>query len=87
MKKIVIYWFRNDLRLQDKFTLQQACGLAWFESQLLDYDVCSNQGNCLYLAGLGTDPRGYLGGLWFEPKKQAKQHDPDGSYRQLWSTQ
>lgn len=58
---------------------------AWFESQLLDYDVYSNQGNCLYLAGLGTDPRGYLGGRWFDPKKQAKQHDPDGEYRRLWN--
>jgi deoxyribodipyrimidine photo-lyase len=59
---------------------------AWFESQLLDYDVYSNQGNCLYLAGLGTDPRGYLGGRWFDPQKQAKQHDADGSYRTLWNT-
>lgn len=59
---------------------------AWFESQLLDYDVYSNQGNCLYLAGLGTDPRGYLGGRWFDPRKQAKQHDADGSYRTLWNT-
>nr|WP_315486755.1 DASH family cryptochrome [uncultured Undibacterium sp.] len=59
---------------------------AWFESQLLDYDVYSNKGNCLYLAGLGTDPRGYLGGRWFDPQKQAKQHDPDGAYRRLWNT-
>lgn len=58
---------------------------AWFESQLLDYDVYSNQGNCLYLAGLGTDPRGYSGGRWFDPRKQAKQHDADGSYRTLWN--
>ena len=61
-------------------------GAAWFESQLLDYDVYSNHGNCLYLAGLGTDPRGYSGGRWFDPQKQAKQHDADGSYRRLWST-
>ncbi|MFZ6801194.1 DASH family cryptochrome [Undibacterium sp. Di24W] len=59
---------------------------AWFESQLLDYDVYSNQGNCLYLAGLGTDPRGYLGGRWFDPQKQTKQHDADGAYRRLWNT-
>lgn len=58
---------------------------AWFESQLLDYDVYSNQGNCLYLAGLGTDPRGYLGGRWFDPQKQAKQYDADGEYRRLWN--
>jgi deoxyribodipyrimidine photo-lyase len=61
-------------------------GAAWFESQLLDYDVYSNQGNWLYLAGLGTDPRGYLGGRWFDPQKQAKQHDADGRYRRLWNT-
>ncbi len=33
-------------------------GAAWFEAQLLDYDVYSNQGNWLYIAGRGTDPRG-----------------------------
>jgi deoxyribodipyrimidine photo-lyase len=38
------------------------------------------------LAGLGTDPRGYLGGRWFDPQKQAKQHDADGSYRRLWNS-
>jgi deoxyribodipyrimidine photo-lyase len=59
---------------------------AWLEAQLIDYDVYSNQGNCLYLAGLGTDPRGYLGGRWFDPQKQAKQHDADGHYRRLWGT-
>jgi deoxyribodipyrimidine photo-lyase len=31
-------------------------GAAWFEAQLIDYDVCSNQGNWLYIAGRGTDP-------------------------------
>jgi deoxyribodipyrimidine photo-lyase len=58
---------------------------AWLESQLLDYDVYSNQGNCLYLAGLGIDPRGYLGGRWFDPQKQAKQHDAGGEYRRIWN--
>ena len=58
-------------------------GAAWFESQLIDYDVYSNQGNWLYIAGRGTDPRG---GRRFNPDKQALEHDPDGTYRQLWST-
>lgn len=58
-------------------------GAAWFESQLLDYDACSNQGNWLYIAGLGTDPRG---GRRFNPEKQTREHDADGSYRRLWST-
>ena len=58
-------------------------GAAWFESQLVDYDACSNQGNWLYVAGKGTDPRG---GRRFDPRRQAREHDADGSYRALWST-
>jgi deoxyribodipyrimidine photo-lyase len=56
-------------------------GAAWFESQLIDYDVYSNQGNWLYIAGRGTDPRG---GRRFNPKKQADDHDLDSSYRSIW---
>ena len=56
-------------------------GAAWFESQLLDYDPYSNQGNWLYIAGLGTDPRG---GRHFNIEKQARQYDPDGHYQRLW---
>ena len=58
-------------------------GAAWFESQLVDYDVYSNQANWLYIAGRGTDPRG---GRRFNPIKQAQDHDADGSYRRLWGT-
>ena len=57
-------------------------GAAWFESQLIDYDVYSNQGNWLYLAGRGTDPRG---GRRFNVDKQTAEHDPDGAYRECWS--
>jgi len=57
-------------------------GAAWFESQLLDYDVYSNQGNWLYLSGRGTDPRQ---GRRFNPDKQAQDYDADGSYRALWA--
>lgn len=57
-------------------------GAAWFESRLLDYDVYSNQGNWLYIAGRGTDPRG---GRRFNPDKQTREHDPEGRYRSLWS--
>ena len=56
-------------------------GAAWFESQLIDYDVYSNQGNWLYIAGRGTDPRG---GRPFNVAKQTQDHDPHGSYRRLW---
>ncbi len=58
-------------------------GAAWFESCLIDYDVASNQGNWLYLAGCGTDPRG---SRRFNPARQAAEYDPDGAYRALWST-
>ncbi|NCA70188.1 MAG: DASH family cryptochrome [Sphingobacteriia bacterium] len=57
-------------------------GAAWFESQLVDDDVYSNQGNWLYIAGRGTDPRG---GRRFDPLKQAREHDPDGVYRARWA--
>jgi deoxyribodipyrimidine photo-lyase len=67
----LIYDLRSDWR----------AGAAWFESQLLDYDVYSNQGNWLYIAGRGTDPRG---GRRFNPQKQAQDHDANGSYRALW---
>lgn len=58
-------------------------GAAWFESQLIDYDVYSNQGNWLYIAGRGTDPRG---GRSFNIQKQMREHDPEGTYRQMWSS-
>lgn len=58
-------------------------GAAWFESQLIDYDVYSNQGNWLYISGGGTDPRG---GRRFNLAKQAAMHDPQGEYRMRWCT-
>lgn len=59
-------------------------GAAWFESCLVDYDVYSNQGNWLYIAGRGSDPRG---GRRFNPDKQSAEHDADGAYRRLWARQ
>ncbi len=57
-------------------------GAAWFEACLVDYDVYSNHGNWLYIAGCGTDPRG---GRHFNIDKQTADHDGDGSYRRLWA--
>lgn len=56
-------------------------GAAWFESQLIDYDVCSNYGNWTYIAGIGNDPRE---NRWFNVKGQADRYDPNAEYRQLW---
>ena len=56
-------------------------GAAWFESQLIDFDVYSNQGNWLYISGRGTDPRG---GRAFNLIKQANEYDPEGIYQRMW---
>lgn len=75
MRQIVASYLIYDLRIDWR------AGAAWFESQLLDYDVYSNQGNWLYIAGLGTDPRG---GRRMNLDKQAQEHDPQGLYRKQW---
>lgn len=56
-------------------------GAMWFESQLIDYDVCSNWGNWNYTAGVGNDARGFR---YFNIPKQAKDYDPQGDYVRHW---
>ena len=56
-------------------------GAAWFESQLIDYDVCSNYGNWNYVAGVGNDARGFR---FFNIFKQSEDYDRDGSYVKHW---
>ncbi len=56
-------------------------GAAYFEEQLIDYDVRSNWCNWAYLAGVGNDPRG---DRHFNIEKQAKDYDPNNLYRDLW---
>jgi len=76
MRQNVASFLVNDLACDFR------AGAAWFESMLIDYDPCSNQGNWLYLAGRGTDPRE---GRRFDPSRQAAMYDPDGAYRGLWN--
>ncbi len=56
-------------------------GAEWFESQLIDYDVCSNWGNWNYTAGVGNDARGFR---FFNILKQAQDYDPEGIYVKHW---
>lgn len=56
-------------------------GAAYFESQLVDFDVASNWGNWAYIAGVGADPRG---GRIFNLNDQADRYDPDQIYRRRW---
>ena len=65
----------NDLKLDWRY------GAAYFEQQLIDYDVCSNWGNWAYLAGVGNDPRGKR---YFNIDKQANDYDKNKTYRKLW---
>ena len=56
-------------------------GAEWFESLLVDYDVCSNWGNWNYTAGVGNDARGFR---YFNIAKQTKDYDPQGEYIKHW---
>lgn len=58
-------------------------GAAWFEHALIDYDVCSNWANWLYIAGVGNDPREHR---YFNIAKQAARYDPKGDYTRYWTT-
>lgn len=56
-------------------------GAAYFEMQLLDYDVSSNWGNWAYIAGVGNDPRPFRK---FNIKKQQEQYDPECKFTNYW---
>lgn len=56
-------------------------GAAWFESQLLDYDVYSNYGNWAYCSGVGNDPKVYR---LFNNILQAEKYDPQGAFIKHW---
>ncbi|WP_322804305.1 DASH family cryptochrome [Vibrio alfacsensis] len=56
-------------------------GAAYFESQLIDYDVASNWGNWQYLAGVGADPRGTR---QFNLEKQTQMYDPYMEFIDRW---
>ncbi|WP_370576763.1 FAD-binding domain-containing protein [Pedobacter sp. N36a] len=71
----VASYFCNDLCLDWRY------GAAYFEQQLIDYDVCNNWGNWAYLAGVGNDPRT---NRYFNIDKQSATYDPDLVFQQLW---
>lgn len=71
----VASFFCNELNMDWRF------GAAYFENQLIDYDVCSNWGNWAYLAGVGNDPRGHR---YFNIEKQANDYDKKMEFRNLW---
>ncbi|MEY2706030.1 MAG: hypothetical protein RL407_2092 [Bacteroidota bacterium] len=56
-------------------------GASYFESQLIDYDPCSNWGNWMYVGGVGNDPRE---NRYFNILRQAKTYDRNGDFVRLW---
>ena len=71
----VASYFCNELNMDWRL------GAAYFEEQLIDYDVCSNWGNWAYLAGVGNDPKE---NRYFNIEKQANDYDAKKTYRNLW---
>jgi deoxyribodipyrimidine photo-lyase len=74
-RQLVASCFVHELSLDWRY------GAAYFEQQLLDYDVAANWGNWQYLAGVGADPRGHR---WFDLNKQTAMYDPHGEFIQRW---
>lgn len=56
-------------------------GAAYFESMLIDYDVHSNWGNWMYVAGVGNDPRDRK----FNISLQSERYDPENEFIDLWN--
>lgn len=74
-RQIVASCFVHELRQDWRY------GAAWFEHKLIDFDVGSNWGNWLYLAGVGSDPRGHR---QFNLLKQTEAYDPNGEFCNKW---
>lgn len=56
-------------------------GAAWFENQLVDYDVYSNIGNWQYVTGTAFNPKG---GAKFNIDFQSERYDNKEKYRNHW---
>ena len=63
-----------------ELNLDWRIGATYFESLLLDYDVHSNYGNWMYVAGVGNDPRNRK----FNVQRQADMYDPNHKFRNIW---
>ena len=74
-RQIVASFFTKDLKLEWWW------GAMYFESVLIDYDVCSNWGNWNYIAGIGNDP---IPNRYFHVLKQAEKYDGDAHYVKHW---
>ena len=74
-RQIAASCFVNELQLDWRY------GAAYFQQQLIDFDVASNWGNWQYIAGVGVDPRG---GRHFNIEKQTELFDANGIFIRKW---
>jgi deoxyribodipyrimidine photo-lyase len=74
-RQIVASYLVKDLKQDWRF------GAAYFEQELIDYDVTSNWGNWAYIAGVGNDPRE---NRYFNILSQASRYDGKGEYIKHW---
>lgn len=74
-RQLVASCFVHELGLDWRY------GAAYFEQQLIDFDVASNWGNWQYLAGVGSDPRGHR---QFNLNKQTEIYDPKRRFVDSW---
>lgn len=57
-------------------------GASFFESMLIDYDVCSNWMNWIAISGLTSDPKDET---ILNPDAQATRYDPQSAYINRWT--
>lgn len=74
-RQIVASYLVKDLKQDWRY------GAAYFEQELIDYDVTSNWGNWAYVAGVGNDPRE---NRYFNILSQASRYDGKGEYIKHW---
>jgi deoxyribodipyrimidine photo-lyase len=66
--------------LAQNLNIDWRMGAEYFESKLIDYDVCSNYGNWMYNSTVGQDPRN----RYFNIINQAEKYDKKGEYVRHW---
>jgi deoxyribodipyrimidine photo-lyase len=74
-RQLVASYFTKDLQLEWWW------GAMYFESLLIDFDVCSNWGNWNYIAGIGNDPRP---NRYFNIPLQGEKYDEEARYIKHW---
>jgi deoxyribodipyrimidine photo-lyase len=77
-RQVVASFLSKDLKLN------WLLGAEYFESNLIDYDVCSNYGNWNYIAGVGSDPRE---DRMFNIQTQMAKYDAAGTFVKYWLPQ